>query len=334
MISVIIPIYNTKDYLKACVDSVINQTYRDIEILLVDDGSTDGSEKMCGEYAQTDSRIKVIHKKNGGLADARNAGIEKSSGEYLFFIDSDDTIEKDCIEVLYDLIVSTDSDMSLGEVYYVDENDEPIEKHNRTSPVVDEVVTPREYIEKLMLPTSNFYCNACGKIFKKSLFDSIRYPVGRIHEDEAVIHELAYNCKRIAIVKRHFYHYFKRGEGITAQPFSKKSIDRNQAFYERCKFLYEHGMEDLACEFALKQLELSYFLVRKAVRLGVFDKEIGKRLTKYFRYEYKICKNANFPKDDKGFRFIIIWQSLSVNSYAWYFKKFGLKKEKQAEAQQ
>ena len=93
-------------------------------------------------------------------------------------------------------------------------------------------------------------------------------------------------------------------------------------------------MEDLACEFALKQLELSYFLVRKAVRLGVFDKEIGKRLTKYFRYEYKICKNTNFPKDDTGFRFIIIWQSISVNSYAWYFKKFGLKKEKQAEARQ
>ena len=114
LISVVVPIYNVENYIKKCVDSILSQTYKNLEIILVDDGSPDNCPQICDEYAQKDNRIKVIHKENGGLSDARNAGIDISKGKFITFIDSDDYIEKDYVEVLYNSIKENASDMAIG----------------------------------------------------------------------------------------------------------------------------------------------------------------------------------------------------------------------------
>ena len=123
-VSVIIPVYNVENYVKKCIDSVINQTYTNIEIILVDDGSTDSCGSICKEYSLRDNRILVIHKKNGGLSEARNVGLSYAKGNYILFVDGDDYIEKNMIEKLYNTILSNDSDMALCNFFYVDENEE------------------------------------------------------------------------------------------------------------------------------------------------------------------------------------------------------------------
>ncbi|MDV4769588.1 glycosyltransferase, partial [Enterococcus faecium] len=180
-ISIIVPVYKVEPYLRKCVDSILAQTFTDFEVILVDDGSPDNSGKICDEYASKDSRVRVIHKKNGGLSSARNAGIDVARGKYLGFVDSDDYIEKDMYELLYDNIVKEQADLSICGIYdiYAGKKVKILPEEYK---VLDKVSAM-----KIVLEAQSFSVHAVNKLYKKELFNKIRYPENIITEDAAVI---------------------------------------------------------------------------------------------------------------------------------------------------
>ncbi|BDP46005.1 glycosyltransferase family 2 protein [Enterococcus faecium] len=189
-----VPVYNVEKYLKKCVDSILGQTFTDFESLLIDDGSTDNSGSICDELAKTDNRIKVIHKENGGLSDARNIGIEVAKGDFIGFIDSDDYIDEDMYAFLYNNILKYDAELSMCGIYDVHKNKE-IKKLTPFS----QLVTKSEAIE-LVLDGKLVVANAVSKLYKKELFENVRYPKGKIAEDAAVILKIINQCNKIPIL--------------------------------------------------------------------------------------------------------------------------------------
>ncbi|MEO2652605.1 glycosyltransferase family 2 protein, partial [Enterococcus mundtii] len=224
-ISIIVPVYKVEKYLKKCVDSIIAQTFTDIEIILVDDGSPDDSGKICDEYAVQDKRIKVIHKENGGLSSARNAGIEMAKGKYLGFIDSDDYIAEDMFEILYDQLLDYDADIATIGMIDVYENKET--KVNNLKLV--EVLDQKDAI-KAVLDSTDVYAYAVNKLYKKELFDTVRYPIGKIVEDAFIIMDLLLQCDRIVTNTEQKYYYYRRNDSITGLSFSTKNFDVIEAW--------------------------------------------------------------------------------------------------------
>lgn len=174
LISVIIPIYNVEKYLKKCIDSIINQTYKNLEIILVDDGSPDNCGKICDEYAKKDQRIRVIHKKNGGLSDARNAGIDIAKGKYIAFVDSDDYVEKEYIEIMYKELKKNNVKIVQCGINKISDNEEIIDNYGYLK---DELINSQRIMEEkyTKYPISNVV--AWNKLYDIDLFKNIRYPV-------------------------------------------------------------------------------------------------------------------------------------------------------------
>lgn len=241
-ISVIVPIYKVERYLDRCVKSICHQEYKNLEIILVDDGSPDNCGKMCDEYAKEDSRIKVIHKANGGLSDARNAGIEISTGEYILFVDSDDWIDKRMIRVLYTALQRYNADIaecSWRNIY----SDCIIEETTCTGKVVES-----DNVSALegMLDWKYFKPVAWDKLYKRSVIADIRYPKGKIHEDEYTTYKYVYNAKKLVYVDFSFYNYDRtRTDSITGDKFKEANLDACWAFRERVEFFEKHGIKKL-----------------------------------------------------------------------------------------
>ncbi|MDO4291748.1 MAG: glycosyltransferase family 2 protein [Eubacteriales bacterium] len=253
LISVIIPVYNTKVYLEKCVESVCRQSYSELEILLIDDGSTDGSPALCDRLARQDARIRVIHKANGGLSDARNRGIESSQGGYLFFLDSDDYIAPEALECLYAKLTETDSDMAMGNFSYVYGEEED---GGAGSPLRDEVLSPDEAYQKLFGEKGHFYVMACGKLYRKSIFSELRFPKGKLHEDEYMIHHVMGKCRRIVSTKKVVYYYVQRQDSIMGKPLSEGNLDGLEALYDRYEYFEQLGKK----EYARKSARLFWWL--------------------------------------------------------------------------
>ena len=207
MISVLMPVYNVEKYIEKTLESVSNQTYTDFEVIMIDDGSTDSSGAVCDRWALADPRFRVIHTENQGVSAARNTALSLVRGEYIFFMDSDDLIEPETFEELLDTLVKNDADIAMGTFFYTDNEGNPLEKLNQNCPIKDEVLDNIQYLAKLTEPNANYYCTSTTKIFKRSLFDGITYPVGKINEDEARIHEIIYKCKKIVTLKKRYYNY-------------------------------------------------------------------------------------------------------------------------------
>lgn len=217
-ISIIVPVYNVEDYLKRCIDSLISQTYSNIEIILVDDGATDNSGKICDEYEEKDERIKVIHKKNGGLSDARNVGLDKSMGDYVCFVDSDDYIEKDMIENLYNIIEKDNSDISCC-AKVLEYSNKTIERNNRSMFCIDNISGLGK-----MFTFDDIDTSACDKIFKKELFHNVKFPLGKYYEDMGTIYKIFEKAKKISHTPKIGYHYCIRDNSITKEKFSAKQF--------------------------------------------------------------------------------------------------------------
>lgn len=245
MISVIVPVYNTEKYLKRCIESVLSQTYADIEVILVDDGSTDRSGWICDQYAAADQRVVVLHKENGGLSDARNAGIQCARGEYLSFVDSDDFIHTDFLRVLYENLVYFEADISMCSFWWIGE-EEAVPQGNTahealcfTHDSAVRLLYENKFDEAVEIVV------AWNKLYKASLFDRVRYPVGRLHEDEFVIHRLLHQCKKLAYSSRKLYYYIRHGESITGMLSGRRVKDIADAFGERAEFWEQAGEKEL-----------------------------------------------------------------------------------------
>lgn len=239
-ISVIVPIYNGEKFLKRCVDSIINQTYSDLEIVLVDDGSTDSSGQICDEYAQLDSRIIVIHKENGGLSDARNKALDIISGEYVAFVDCDDYIAFDMYEKMFKRLCKDKSDMVFCNYYRLDEKDVSDCESYRLTPFInvsDQVLTRDEAFD-FYIEHGGDYVAAWNKLYKRDIFEQLRYP-DLTYEDAAVIQEVLNKCRKISHVSEPLYYYVMHYSSILHRKFGVQNLDFGEVLIRQYYFSKE-----------------------------------------------------------------------------------------------
>lgn len=293
VISVIVPIYKVEAYLRRCVDSICNQTYQNLEIILVDDGSPDGCGRICDEYALKDSRIRVVHKENGGLSDARNAGLDIAHGEYISFVDSDDYIDENMIEKLWAAVISEDGEMSLCEFSYVDDDYHILEEKNKKkSPIKNEVLTGVEAVQKLT-DSSGQYTIACCKLYKKTLFRDVRFPKGKFHEDEFVSHVLFLKCNRVVCIGEALYYYVQRNDSIMgsiSRAVSINNLDKYEAFLNRALYLVPYGMlRESGVGYFEVVLRTSYFFTHYRPK-SEQEKMRMKEMYSLIRKNYRLCK--------------------------------------------
>lgn len=222
MVSVIVPVYNCELYLEKCVRSLIDQTYADIEIILVDDGSKDNSPMLCDQFADEDSRIKVVHKENGGLSDARNKGMALSCGDYFCFVDSDDWVDDQYVECLLYLIEKYHTDISIcGFEYHTIHGDIISNSKNDSREIC---FSEKEALQSL-LTGEYFYTSACAKLYRKSIFENRTFPVGRLYEDINVTYDIFTEGHTASYIAKGLYHYIKRDNSITTASFSPQKMD-------------------------------------------------------------------------------------------------------------
>ncbi len=241
LISVIVPVYKVEKYLERCVNSIRRQSYENLEILLIDDGSPDGCGLLCDGFAEEDRRIKVIHKENGGLSSARNDGIDIAGGEYLIFVDSDDFLAGDFVKVLYEALCETGSDIAQCKWEYVTgdkilREEEPGENY---------VYTGHEMLKNLYIPDGAYFVVAWNKLYKRELFAAVRYPEGRIHEDEATTYKIFDGTDKAVFVDRFLYGYYKAEKSITRNSFYLKRLDWLTAMEERIEYFKGKKYDDL-----------------------------------------------------------------------------------------
>ncbi len=243
LISVIVPVYKVEKELPRCVDSILRQTYPHLQVILVDDGSPDRSGEICDAYAQKDSRVQVIHKENGGLSDARNAGSGQADGDYLMFIDSDDYIEPDMAEKLYRALRDSDAQMSICNFQYDCSAIDDGEDYKDQFVIPDAVLSGREIaIRRAAVNDSGYWVIACNKLYSKSLFDNVRFPIGKQHEDEFVFHRVLLQCDTVACVHDALYHYVLRDGSIMRAAYSVRRLDAAQANLERAQDYITAGL--------------------------------------------------------------------------------------------
>lgn len=260
LISVIVPVYKVEKYIHRCVDSVLNQTFTDFELILVDDGSPDNCGAICDEYALKDNRIHVIHKENGGLSDARNAGIdwafERSDSEWLTFIDSDDWVHPKYLEELFAAAKSFGNDISVCSFKYT--------YGESVDPTDNEIIIERKEVESFFCELPINAIVAWGKLYKKVLFSHIRYPYGRLHEDEFVTYKVLFKTSEITFVNYPLYYYYQNHEGIINSKWSPKKLDLFDAHIEQYKFFQKNNYfyaERCVAGLAFSRLRMYYDLL-------------------------------------------------------------------------
>ena len=238
LISVIVPVYNVEAYLPRCVDSLLGQSYSNLEILLVDDGSTDGCGALCDAYAARDARVRVIHKQNGGLSDARNAALDVARGEYLSFVDGDDWVSPYYIENLYRALEQAGAELSASCFEEVFEGQPvqsvPVERLEQFE------ILSREECLKRILYQDGMEVTTPTKLYKRELFDGVRYPVGKLYEDIPVAYETVRRIHKAARIANCDYYYFQRGNSIQNMAFNPKKLDS----VRHCRTLMENVKRD------------------------------------------------------------------------------------------
>lgn len=302
-ISVIIPVYNVEAYVEKCIRSVMGQTYENLEIWLIDDGSTDKSGEICEKCAGEDSRIRVLHKENGGLSDARNAGIDRAAGDFITFIDSDDYIDRTYVEQLLRLIAKTGADIAVCNFKEVleagdlkPENSEvenlkpEIEASEGKNTEKYKLLTRQEALEQYFGELPEQVTVAWGKLYPIGYFKKIRFPKGKLHEDEFTTYRLLYRAQQIVYTEQKLYCYLQRSDGITGSRFKLRNLDAIEAFEERMEFLKKEGLETLYKKTLVRTMDYykkDYFLLKMYYPE---EKERAAELKKKFAKTYRSNK--------------------------------------------
>lgn len=245
-ICVIVPVYNVELYLHRCVDSILNQTFTNFELILIDDGSPDSCPIICDEYAKKDPRVKVIHQQNGGLSSARNTGIDwcinNSKCNWLTFIDSDDWIHPEMLNTLYVAVNKNNTAVSVCRGILT--SDEKIEEEKINLPEL--LLTEDAYINE------PYSMTAWGKLYRKDCFKNRRYPVGKIHEDEYITYQVLFEHKNISVVKNNLYYYFYNNDGIIKSAWNIKKLAAVEAFEAQLEFFKKNNFKK-ALKFTMEK---------------------------------------------------------------------------------
>ena len=238
IISVVVPVYNVEKYLSRCIDSILNQTFSDFELILVDDGSPDNCGKICDKYAIKDKRIHVIHKVNGGLSEARNYGIEwavkKSNSSWITFIDSDDWVHPDFLRILYKAVLDNNTFLSFCTFKRMNS----FQQYEEIKVSYSRIDTQRIFYNKRVNSIV-----ACGKLFKKKDFESVRFPVGRLHEDEFTTYKILFKYKEVSFVNNELYFYYMNSDSITQSNWTLRRLDNLDAFKQQIAFFKEKRLK-------------------------------------------------------------------------------------------
>jgi len=283
-VSVIVPVYNVRLYLKKCVDSIVAQTYDNIEIILVDDGSNDGSCELCNAIANDSDKIKVIHKSNGGLSSARNAGIENATGDYICFIDSDDIISPIYVEHLTDILEKNNCDIAVGK-YVQFSNIQPV--FDLSNSFNTKVLSGIQSIDMLF---GVDYVNStitCNKLFNIKLFEKLRFIDGKINEDEDIMYQLFYASNSVVFSDKIIYGYYKRQDSITKKQFSYKNFDFLEISVKRYEFFRDIG-EERYYHLFLKNYCWALLDFSKKTKEILNDKKTSKKLVREFKQKSRI----------------------------------------------
>lgn len=232
LISIIIPVYKVEKYLEKCIKSVLNQTYSNLQIILVDDGSPDNCGEICDKYANIDKRIEVIHKKNGGLSDARNVGLKAATGEYIGFVDSDDYVSKDMFQTLYNTLINTNSDVSICNFYTVVGGKNIVKNLDNGIEIYSKI----DILKEILLD-KKIQSYAWNKLYKKELFKNIEYPVGKKYEDIGTTFYLLEKCDKIAVTGSPEYYYLTREDSIVNNATKETVIDYIELISDRYDYI-------------------------------------------------------------------------------------------------
>lgn len=314
LISVIVPIYNVEKYLPRCIDSLIHQSYANLEIILVDDGSPDNCPDICDDYAKIDNRIQVIHKENGGLSDARNVGFEHSTGEYIAFIDSDDYVHPQMLEILYRLLLEENSEIAVC-------NFQPFTKtapENHSEKIQIESLSGLDAAKRLY---QRVYATqtvvAWDKLYSKHIIAENRFIVGKFNEDEFFSYKALIQASRVTFTSQKLYYYLIRATGISQAITNPKSLDGLDAKQEAIQFYKKNGFH------ALLQLAVSSFLNFSAKRYCFVKRQSGnhRELLKELKLRHKKVLQEFSRTISQSERFRAIIFQLYPFSF-WLFIKY------------
>lgn len=263
LLSVIVPVYNVEAYLLRCVDSILQQSYDHLEVILVDDGSQDASGRICDEYAAGDPRVRVLHKENGGLSSARNAGLDAAAGEYLTFVDSDDWIEPEAYDPMIALLEETGAALVCGGRYDVD--GKTGEKTVGLCPKQTRVLSGEEMAGMLFL-WDGCDSSACDKLYRRRLLEKFRYPEGKVCEDVCVTYRILLAAGTVALWDRPFYNYYHRPDSITTAALSENSFHFSQHTASIYPYIRDHhpGIAPQARFFRVRSLSHILLLLDQA----------------------------------------------------------------------
>lgn len=323
LISVIVPIYNVEQYLERCVETILNQTYTNLEIILVNDGALDNSPQICDAYAMKDKRIKVIHKKNGGLSDARNTGILHSTGEYLSFIDSDDYIDTKLYEQFILRLNECSDELDLY-IFNVSREKEQGWIDCNTVKDVYYTQSKRDVLEKFFLFTG-VDAYACNKIYRKQLFYSIQFPVGKLYEDIFTIPQIVDSCNNTICIDPYIgYFYFLNNTSIVRSRFTVKQLDNIYQRFLLKSFIVEKypDLYDLALNKVVDGFLSTGYKLSISNRDSIFfesKREIENMINKYF---LEILKNSHISIIKKiALGLFYLNSSIFAFCYKLYLKK-------------
>jgi glycosyltransferase involved in cell wall biosynthesis len=289
-VSIIVPVYNVERYLRRCVDSILAQKFRDYELILVNDGSTDDGGKLCDEYAEQHFNVRVIHKSNGGLSSARNAGLEIADSEYIAFVDSDDYIHPEMIGTLHELARANSSDVAM--CHYVRTSEDLISHEFGSAATEVSHFTNIQAINELLRVDEDHqngkrnglhWVLAWNKLYKRQLFDGLRYKDGVLFEDIHIIHRLLYKCSKITYIPKPLYYYYQRPESIVNSSFTMRKADKVYALEDRAIFLRSAGETQLYRRALKTYLDVFYWYYYRAVRECGHEKEQIAKLKRSLR---------------------------------------------------
>ena len=303
LISIIVPIYKVEKYLNKCIESILNQTYSNLEIILIDDGSPDKSRDICDFYKNKDSRVKVIHKKNEGVSKARNIGLDISKGKYIMFVDSDDYIDKSMVKDLYKLITEQSADVAIGGVIDIDENNNQI---NMSKKKATFTINQLEAIKELL--DEKYFNSVCwGKLYKSNLWENKRFSKdSKIAEDLEILYEVFERVQKVVVnTEKCYYYYTIRQNSVTHQEYNeewKKAIEICRNIKEKTEKKYPKMLESAIKKYLNINIQCIQLIVKHSTDKSEMEK-LKKNVQPYF---WKYLKNKKVMKKMK-IKLIIIF---------------------------
>lgn len=294
LISVIVPVYNDADFLHRCIESLLKQTYENIDIVIIDDGSDDGSARICDEYEQKDNRVQVYHQHYEGVSSARNKGLELAKGDYIIFLDGDDEADPQYVEKLYKTLVSNELDIAQCCLIRI-KNGERINE----LPCTDEVriFSGLDMQMKIFERNRYFTMCLCGKLFKRDLFAGLLFPVGRINEDESLIYILMYRAERVGVIDDYLYYYHYNKSSITEKQYNIHRLDSFYMLEEKYRFYVENGLTEFADKTAneyFSQMSVVFYHAKTDIPNRRAIQKKAKEL--YIQDRKAILENASLDK--------------------------------------